>query len=57
MKNSFELKRRVNIDGKSILLIDDVLTTGASLESASEVLRESGAKHVDAAVITHQLLN
>lgn len=57
MENSFAVKSKSNLEGKSILLIDDVLTTGASLESAAKVLRKNGAKHVDAAVICRRLLN
>ncbi|MGZ6004956.1 MAG: ComF family protein [Candidatus Saccharimonadales bacterium] len=39
-----------NISGQEILLIDDVTTTGASLEEAARVLRKAGAKRVNAAV-------
>lgn len=57
MANSFGLKDRFSLRDKSILLIDDVLTTGASLESAAKLLRKAGASRVDAAVITRRLLN
>ncbi|TAH36611.1 ComF family protein [Candidatus Saccharibacteria bacterium] len=38
------------IQGKHIVLVDDVLTTGATLEIAARELRRAGAKRVSAAV-------
>jgi competence protein ComFC len=43
------------LDGKRpptqhVLLIDDVLTTGSTMQSAAETLRTAGVKHVSAAV-------
>ncbi len=38
------------IAGRHIVLVDDVMTTGASLESAAKVLRAAGAAKVEAVV-------
>jgi ComF family protein len=37
-----------NLDGRRVLLVDDVVTTGATLEEAALVLKKAGAATVDA---------
>ncbi len=44
-------KRRGLLQDRRIILIDDVRTTGATLQSAGETLIQSGARQVDALVI------
>jgi ComF family protein len=46
-----------SFEGKHILLIDDVMTTGATLVAAAQPLYKSGATKVSAVVIAHTLLN
>ncbi len=51
MYGAFELSKGADVSDKTILLIDDVKTTGATLSSASLILKAYGAKSVYCAVI------
>ena len=52
LKNSFSIKSPEEISGKRILLIDDLITTGATFNECSKLLIESGAKEVIALALT-----
>jgi predicted amidophosphoribosyltransferase len=44
---AFKLKRPAKVLGKSFLLLDDVLTTGATANEAARLLKLHSAKRVD----------
>lgn len=46
VKGAFSLKYPKTIEGKSLLLIDDVYTTGATVRECSKVLKKAGAEKV-----------
>lgn len=43
LKGAFEVRNKNLIQGKTIMLIDDVFTTGATVRECSKVLKKSGA--------------
>ncbi|PUE09222.1 phosphoribosyltransferase [Limnohabitans sp. T6-5] len=43
--------RAQEIRGKRVVLVDDVMTSGASLHTAAQVLRQAGASHISAIVL------
>lgn len=48
IKGTFGLKRKEKIEGRSVLLVDDVYTTGSTVRECSAVLKAGGAKDVKA---------
>lgn len=52
-QNSFLINTNFGeqIEGKSILLVDDILTTGATLNEAAKTLKKGGAERVFVAAV------
>jgi ComF family protein len=46
VKNAFVVKRKNLIEGKNILIIDDVFTTGSTVSACAKVLKKNGAGKV-----------
>ncbi len=54
MKNEFFVPNPQQVAGKQILLVDDVMTTGASISAAAKVLKEAGAKRIYATIFAQK---
>lgn len=46
IKNSFSIKDKCDVKGKNFILIDDVVTTGATIEEGIKILKENGANEI-----------
>lgn len=51
VRGCFHVIRPADLQGKSVLLVDDVLTTGATIQECAAILRRNGASAVQAAVL------
>ena len=51
MKGVFRVQDAQSISHKKVLLVDDVYTTGATMEEAAKALKEAGAKQVWGVVV------
>jgi ComF family protein len=48
VRDAFALRRGIDVRGLRILIVDDVCTTGATIEACARVLRQGGAAQVSA---------
>ena len=53
LSGSFSVKNAEMIKSRNIILIDDVITTGATLSEARKTLKQFGAKKIIAFTVAH----
>jgi ComF family protein len=51
IRGAFRTGRRASLSGRTVLLVDDVMTTGSTAGEAARMLREAGAARVVVAVL------
>jgi ComF family protein len=54
LRGAFHVSRGARVAGKTVLLVDDVMTTGSTLAEAARVLRATGADRVVVAVLARR---
>lgn len=52
LKNSFVFSQKINFLGRTLIIVDDVTTTGTTLNECARVLRKAGAKKVWGLVVS-----
>jgi ComF family protein len=55
LKGAFHVTEKEELLGKSVLLVDDVYTTGATVNECSKVLVKEGAQKVDVLTLAHAI--
>ncbi len=53
LRGVFRVRKPAGVAGKTVLLVDDVCTTGTTLRECSRALRKAGVKEVRAVTIAH----
>ena len=56
-REAFRVRSGHVLEGKTVLIVDDVMTTGATCSEAARVLREHGAAECHVAILARVLDN
>ena len=52
LKNAdFRIVKEIDLSGKEVIIVDDIITSGASIASAAALIRSLGCKNITAAVV------
>jgi competence protein ComFC len=57
VRGAFATRLGSQVDNKRVLLVDDVMTTGATLDACAKALREAGATSVVGLTVAGAILN
>ena len=55
VRGAFAVRRPARIAGRQILLVDDVMTTGATVDECARILKVAGARRVDVLTLARAL--
>jgi len=44
--NAFKMRKNMGVQGKQLVLIDDVFTTGSTVDECARVLKNAGAESI-----------
>lgn len=56
VSDAFVVTNKSKVKGKNILIVDDVYTTGATMNAIAKVLKEAGAKNVYGVTFSHTVV-
>jgi competence protein ComFC len=46
LRNAFEMRKTADVQGKHLLVVDDVLTTGSTVDECARILKKAGAASI-----------
>ena len=53
IENAFQINNTINLEGKKIVIIDDIFTSGATISEIARLLTEAGASEIYGFTLTY----